>query len=401
MKKIPLQLLTILILSTVFTNVFTANTHALYIDEDGTTWYTVPEMLEYKEIVDKEEQELCGDDMDCKQDFFFSKIETDDKFRALEQLTQQQIVVTSVNPAEETLKVLFFDEEMMLKHMGISEKLELGEFYMGWFESDVERIYNYGSYADQLFADTMPGVHLIYAQRDNYGDKIPANQEVDIFAPGSDLNLNTSGEIAYGVYADQFNAAGRFIYTSCLSEPDYEEGTECRLMLSGDKGFNYFPPRETLISSEPTNNNDIEDDITIQDDTTSAPVDDDIEAGFGSMSDESNQDNNGLAESLSEATSNPDITNADQTGNETTEEENPDEPSDSSTLKKTSPAGSATTTSESSNSIKTPETGISTVSEDDTIEFPWWLKVLIGLNTAILLWLFWPSRKKSPKTTKK
>lgn len=417
MKKIPIKLLTILILSAVFTVTFTAKTHALYIDEDGATWYTVPEMLEYKAEVDREEQELCGDDMNCKQDFFFSKIETDEKFHALEQLTQQQIVVTSVNPAEETLKVLFFDEEMTLKRMGISEKLELGEFYMGWFDNDVERIYNYGSYVEELFANVLPGAHYIYAQFDNYGDKIPANQEFKISVPGSNLNLNTSGEIAYGAFADRFNAVGRFIYTSCLTEPDYTEGTECRLMLSGEKGFSYFPPRKTLTNSELVNSKETEEDLvnnktegnpTNNDEVNPSTTENDSETGLDSMNDEIDKEDSKSAEATPDTIPPSNIANTEQTGNDAIKNTVLDNPSDYNSLQKTIISESKTTTSkseittsESQVSPQAPETGTSTASEGNTAEFPWWLKAIIGLNVAILLWLFWPSRKKPSKTTKK
>ncbi len=398
MRNPPIKLLIILTLSVVFAGVFTTTTHALYIDEDGATWYTVPEMLEYKDITDQEEQKLCGEDINCKQELFFSKIETDEKFRALEQLTEQQIVVTSVNPAKETLKVLFFDEEMMLKRMGISEKIELGEFYMGWFDNDVERIYNYGSYTEELFADTMPGAHYIYAQFDNYGNKIPANQEIEISAPGSNLNLNTSGEIAYSAFADHFNAVGRFIYTSCLTEPDYVEGTECRLMLSGEKGFKYLPPRETSTSPSSTDYNETEDNLSDSNIGNSDTLENDIETNSDDTNNTSSQRDDEATEKQSEIHPTSITTNVNRVGNDTDKDVTTNSFNNHSSSQEIS---TKTTISESESLPRAPETGASISSEENTTEFPWWLKVFIGLSVAILLWLFWPSRKKTSKTSKK
>lgn len=367
MRKIPIKLLTILVLSTVFSGIISAKTHALYIGEDNTTWYTVPEMLDYKEIIDQEEQNLCGNDMNCQQEFYFNKFETDEKFRALDQLTQQQIVVTSVNPEAEILKVLFFDEDMMLKRMGISTKLKLIEFYMGWFEYDVERIYNYGSYTDKLFSDTMPGAHLIYAQRDNNGDKIPSNKEIEIYAPGSNLQLNSSGEIAYGVIANQFNAAGRFIFTSCLREPDYQDSTGCHLMLSGDQGYRYFPPRETLLN-ETTENHIEQEEINelLSDEEAKEQIGNEAPNSENMLTQESNNAHNNLVE---------------LTDIYTAKAEN------------LSKIKAEENVAKSDNSfLGAPDTGESNKTPEKVTIMPWWIIFLSIISIYLIVWWFTPTK---------
>lgn len=359
MKKLPTVLLSTLIFGLVGSNLTASPASALYRDDTGATWYTVAEALEFKEELDRETEEICGDNLSCREELYFSRMESgDQKFWVVEQLTQQQITVTSVNPGAETLKVLFFDEDVMMRQMGVHEPLTLGEFYMGWFEYGVDRIYNYSSYAEELFADTFLGAHLIYAQKDNEGDKIPANQEFELSAKGSNLNLNTSGEIAYGAYADPyFNAAGRFIYASCLSEPDYAEGVECKMMISAERGIAYFPPRET--------------------ETT----------GYGNM-DSNSQDSAILQDNEITNQSEVLITQA-ETNLENTTTEFTSENITTPQLVVTEP--------------KSPNTGTYTnPCVQKTIEFPWWLVILIALGDATVLWLFWPkSRKNSKKTLDK
>lgn len=383
MKKLTTLLLSTLILGLVSPTTTTPKASALYKEEDGTTWYSVPELLEYKEEYDREAANICGEDTHCLEELFFSEMESENpKFWALEQLTQQQIVVTSVNPTEETIKVLFFDENMMLKHMGISEPLTLGEFYMGWFDHDVDRIYNYGIYAEDLMNDTLSGAHYLYAQRNDSENIIPSNEEFLIDVAGSGLSLNSSGEIAYAAFAEPyFNAMGRFSpYGSCLMEPDYAEGTECRLMLSAEKGQRFFPPREAtekeILKFDSPVIRQVEDlEGREEDDSKEVPAEENDVQGETRPQAEEMQDE-GLGDKYIEsgavfATSQNDGILS---------------------------SGQMTSQSTTSQGVKAPSTGTATSPcGQKTIEFPWWLVILIALGDIVVLWLFWPKSHKKPK----
>lgn len=376
MKKLPTILLSTLTLGLANLGLTTHPASALYIDDDGATWYKVSEMLEYKNEFDQLAEDQCGDNTTCLQDLYFAKMESEDpKFWALEQLVQQQITVTSVNPGEGTLKVLFFDEDTMMKRMGIHEHLTLGEFYMGWFEYDVNRIYNYGSYVDKLSSDTFPGAHLIYFQSDNSEGNIPANQEFELSVPEANLSLNTSGEIGYGAFADPyFNAAGRFIYTSCLSEPDYFEGAECRMMISPEKGIAYFPPRETIF-------------------TLPSQEDDNSNASDSGNSDLGGDNPDNLATDSSDkpaqSTPEPGATTAVAVANE------PDITSEAVTIASSAPLA-FTASSISTTTPKTPNTGAESTLYDQgsASNFPWWLGAIFASGIVTLAWLFIPSRSR-------
>lgn len=382
MKKISIIILS-LIIGLVSIGTRTSDVSAIYVDNKDRTWYTVPELLEYKEQYDREAEEICGNDFYCLEELYFSKMDSgESKFQALEQLTQQQIVMTAINPGEETIKVLFFDEDMMMKHMGVSEPLTLGEFYMGWFEYDSNRIFNYGIYSDELFADSLPGAHMVYAQMDNFGDRILANQEFELSVNGSNLIENTSGVISYAAFADPyFNTMGYFGYTSCLMEPDYVEGTECRLMFSAEEGYRYFPPRETFLVDERT-------DVVM------------MTTGDDSKKEDESE---GVADVDSDTDTNTDTDDADnddmvkEEDNETNMEEGNGERMDINENVKDESAS----LSSSGTNIKSPNTGAGPCVQK-TIEFPWWLMVLIAIGDAVILWLFWPkSLKKSKKVLDK
>ena len=67
---------------------------ALYVDNNNNVWYTVDELLAYKHRIDVEDQAKCGNDAACLEEAHLTRRELAPPiFWALEQLTQQQIVL--------------------------------------------------------------------------------------------------------------------------------------------------------------------------------------------------------------------------------------------------------------------------------------------------------------------
>lgn len=352
MKNIPLLFLSILIFGLLFSPGKPAQAA---IQAENTTWWSVEEMIEFSRQVDAEREELCRGDQACEEDFYLSMHEKGDKYSALLNFLSSRVWLTSINPATETIKVFYFDEDMMLGNMGIEEHADLTHLYFGWFDDWSGQIYNYNY--DQFTDGTMPGLHTMYVgDASEYGAGwIPTREEVELSVAGSDLIRNTSGKIDYAAFADPyFNAQGYFDVSSCLNAPDYTEGTECKLMISSDRWVSYFPPRDEIRLE----NEDIVD----------SAFNDDIQ--------------NELNGSLSQTES---LENA---GNEQ--------------VKNEQPATTENTIYTKDNFIKSPNTGTMTnPCPSRTIEFPWWLVILIALGDAVVLWLFWPNKssKKSQKNS--
>ncbi|MBQ3436459.1 hypothetical protein IJG26_00660, partial [Candidatus Saccharibacteria bacterium] len=212
MKKIPI-LLSILITSLLLSPV--KSSFAMMEDRD-TTWWTVEELLKFYPEVEAEKQAECGDNQDCLMEWSFSMYERGPKYAALENLLQGQIWITSINPAAETVKVLFFDEDMMLKRMGIEEKLELEHLYIGWFDEWNGQIYNYDH--DRFTNGSMPDSHPLYDSLVEDISAIIPWEEVELSVAGGNLIDNPTGKLDYAVFAkyNMFNAQGHFDYSSCL-----------------------------------------------------------------------------------------------------------------------------------------------------------------------------------------
>ncbi len=395
MRKTTIPILSTLIAGLIFSPI--ANVSAA-IENRGATWWSVQELLDYHTEVEEERIATCGDDFDCNMDFEMVHYENSEKYRALHNILEGQIWVTSINPAEETIKVLFYDEDMMLKHMGIHENLELEHLYFGWFEEWNGQIYNYNH--DSFTDGTTPGSHPLYDSTVEDLSVITPWEEVELSVAGGNLIDNPTGKIDYAAFAkdNKFNAQGYFDYSACLQAADYTYGAECQLMSSSDQGYSYFPPREQLTIEEmPIMLND--------DETTDGPVGVDDEPNLEPTDEspsEPTEDPEPASElnlepidTLEEITNEPYLETAEGSTNESGVTDFTSEPiSEPQVI-----VSDSTINNEPVTTIQAPETGTITNGESNATEFPWWLGAIIAINGLTLIWLFLPVRTKAPKTS--
>jgi len=338
MKKIPILLSSILVFSMVFAGILGKETHAMFKDDEEWPWWSVEELLEYRDEVLREEQELCGDNVECREELYFSKMENenekDNKYQSLQMLIEQRFVVTSVNPTTGVVKVLYNNEDEWMRRMGIDEREDLNVLYVGWLEENPNQIYSLPLPLWRYMLDDVVGAHKIYSWQTGEGDYL-LNPGVEVELPTvMSLDENSLGKIGYVAEANFYNAVGQFDYLSCLSEPDYRPGMDCKLMLSAGHALGYFPPRESLEEIEDSNNvNSI--DNGNEDDTNNASK------------------VTGISEQISDLKS-------DDVNSEV---------------------------------ILTPETGEARTNNEKNIEMPWWMATIFIVGAGIITWFFWPSRK--------
>ena len=350
------------------------------IEDRGTTWWSVEELLEFNQEVEAEKQAECGDDERCKMEFGFNMIEKGPKYSALNNLLEGQIWITSINPTTETIKVLFFDDDMMLRRMGIEEKMNLESLFIGWSENPHLQLYNYD---ESHLLNESEGHHVIYYETSdtNGYNWIPAWEEVELSAAGSQLINNKSGRINYSAFADIFNAQGSFDYSNCLNASDYEEGMECQMMISDDQWVSYFPPREQMIEQEITDDTPQEND----------PTDEQLGVITLIVNEEVNEQ--------SEPNS-PEITEEPpaELGQDTLDEnlspgivpstDNVEELSTNTSLVSSKSLHQIANAS----NPKTPETGKSMKQTANSTEQPWWPIVLAITSSISLIWWLLPTR---------
>lgn len=382
MKKLPKISILILAISAIIISLFSAKTYALYIDSDDATWYTVAELLDYREQVEREKNELCGDSQSCREAWFYEKIETDQKFQALNNLEQRQFIVTAINLKTKTFKIISFSENMMLKRMGIEEKINVSSFYLARFttEQAFNRAHDLESQQNELYNGVVPGVQTLFAYRRIHDNEVfpsASNIEVELeMLPNSDVASNPFGAFGYVVDGVGYNAVGYVFYQSCLDAKDYTEGAECRLMFSPEKGAEYFP---YVAIDGPT------------DSTPEAEIEpEDISTPITPEPTQISSEPTAITPELTPIIPEPAVI-ASIPMNPVLSIAAPREYSGSTTLATAPLAQDATVLS--SDQIEIPNLG-KTCPEERIIKFPWWLIILMLIGDAAVLWLFWPKNTK-------
>lgn len=342
MKKLLIALLSFLTVGITNTAILEQNSSALY-QENGITWWTVEELMDFSAQIDAETKALCGNDMGCRQEYYFNNLEGDNpKYRALDRFYQTQFRITSINPEQETIEVLFLDQNPMLRTMGIDEHYPLDYIFMAWFYEHNPNITNYYyAYPDEeQFPDDL---HIIYSNGEYPGGTFPSNQKFELPINQTGLRDNPLDRIYLATFGEQYNSMGSIDYASCLGDPVYTPGTTCELMISADNGEQFFPVKAPLLQSS----NDVSD-------TEEEPKE--------YIGEANNRERYGSV--------------AEQTA----------------TVSKDSKVTAAP-------SIKAPETGMATKQMEST-SF-WWLGLVIAPSFLALIWLFLPISTKTPKIKKK
>lgn len=384
MKKIPLFILSILVLGLATTQ----SSHAAILEND-TTWWTVEELLAFYPEVEAEKEAKCGSDLDCKMEFGFLMMERGEKYSALNNLLESQFWVTSINPETETIKVLFFDDDMMLKRMGIEEKLELENLYIGWTESWLGHGYYHNFEAP--FNNTILGVHQLFNSEVEDIGVITPWQESEFSMLDLDISGNTNGFLNYTIYAknNMFNAQGDINYSSCLNSPDYREGMECKMYISGSRWVSFFPPRTQIVEQGPV--------VTL-----AAPDDDRGSIEPTTQANEANSTDNPDSPSELNESLKPSNTNTD---NDPEEFNNPIAQNEIiESLDNTKETNSNTIALGYSKIIqpRAPETGQGKITSNNSIEMPWWIILINAIGLLLAVWWLVPSKtQKSRKKYKK
>ncbi|MBR0372630.1 hypothetical protein IJH72_01660 [Candidatus Saccharibacteria bacterium] len=423
MKKIPI-LLSIFSIFMGNLTIAPLNVSAKY-REDETTWYTVDELLEFSEEVRTEEELLCGDNQDCRMELHFSHFEEGaehEKYRALYMLEESQFWVTSINPGQETISVLYFDEEPFLKMMGIEEHHPLDFIFLAWFDEINGAIGNY-NHELPIEPQFPEDLHLLYADESlSYSSEgFPSSEQFNLPIAPTNLRDNHLGYIYLAVFGEYFNSKGYVDYSSCLTEPDYGDGVECRLMFSADRGYRYFPPRETIDEPEtieptekpenpteptspinPENPTDLTESKPLTDpegpsNVTENPINENLldeamtETHQELKTSDDREENRTKYLTVTEKTSSTPGVVAYSVSST-----NPVNPTDS-TISRANESTKESVTSVNplgEKEVSLPEAGELNPKCEQIVIFPWWIILLLIIGDAIILWFFWPKNSK-------
>ena len=430
-KKFALSILT---LTTVISGavVFDASSVSAKEIKNGISYWSVPEMLEFKTVVEKEQVAACGDDYRCRQDWFYEHLEGSSQYRALETFQMDKMIPTSINPSTDTIKLFYQNEDTMLAYMlGRPQTSSIEDFYLLWVEEWLGNPFKNGSWL--VYGERYPyflgeketvesASHLLIDEnKATKGEKwFTPNVEREYQISGGNIKNNTRGMFYYSLKEDNGGRTnGIKDYRSCF-DADYQEGMECRFMYGEDGSSRYFPflttePEESTSPSTSETNNEPSNEPS---NATPTPTTEDSAGStdVGKIStDDTDSKTNAKTEKTTEAivktvvstnetnpllaTSKPVIIQVDKktgqaksqnTGtinsstNSTSTEKSTDSTGSDKSTEKTEPLASTS-------SVELPKSGKC----EREIIFPWWFIILVAVCDAIIMCFFWP--KKSEK----
>ena len=382
MAKIPLAVSTALISTVFLTGLVSPSAHATGTLENGLQYWTIQDIIEYGIEAEAARNALCGDDASCKEQYYYEHMDGGEdrtRYQLLDRFNSTRIWLTSINPSTGVAKFLYQGKDGWAVAMGHDVASQnLNELYFVWLQGDaVDRYYSNSwfdparehyvpDYVDEILSGELPpDTHEIFSyniERDGY-IAYPERTEID-FAISSNANLgaNIDGAVYFSNMVGGLRTHGVYNYSSCLSDPNYREGMECRFVFTEDYRQQFVPFTEDGIlataedqlapetepesepSTEPTH--DPEPEPNPEPTPEPDPIDDIASPTDDNLGDPENREDTIVITDNNAAT--PHIT--------------------------TPNTGQPTATSE----------------ENSAPVFPWWLTAILIINGIVIAWLFWP-----------
>ena len=339
----------------------------VFARESSEIW-TVPQLMTIQKEVAAETAELCSGYTFCEDELYLSHLETGGKYAALDGFSNMIILITAINPSNSTIRVIFHDEDLMMRWLPEEgRRSTLDELYVSKFSNrpgidEAHDIMRSGYSSDThhpLFAGT--------AATNGAGWFTP-DIEVELPITNATSLLEAPYIIHFAMEADYTNVIGAHDYSDCLASPAYEEGMECRVVFD-ENGWFYFLPFWPGAESSATIT--VAKDPTLEDTTPGDTLTEDsilsddtpAEGGLGFV-----------------------------------------EPEEGTTLAAgLNPEAASIEPTPTSDTLPTaPDTGSPTYGfHAKKTDLPLWIAGLIIANFALLIWWFTPIHKKSPKNPKK
>lgn len=210
---------------------------------DYGDYWTLEEIMGLREEVKQEILDYCyfSEEPDCMERYYIEEIsQRGSNYQAVDNMNVFRYLITAVNPTQNTVRVVFFEDNMEMAYItGELSDDNINELIMVWFDLG---FLGYNFY-NEYHAGALPSqTHLLFA-RDNLAESFPSGEEVTF-----ELDGDVSEDYRNVIYYFFVTVSGnRYMdpidYTSCVENPFYREGMECRLFFSKEEGGNpiYLP----------------------------------------------------------------------------------------------------------------------------------------------------------------
>ena len=387
--------------------------NAAMMADDGQELWTIEELIAFHDEDELDRTEQCAyvPSVSCDYLLYHDRLNAEmgeGHYYAADLFNTQRFLITSINPSNNTVRIIFHDYSWMKRWYSIlHEEDSLTEFYLIWSEADINStgdalfLYPFNE-TKEILGDKM---HVVYAldSLEEY-ESLPKNEEIEIFVPDLELSENNTGYLYSLMIGDRTFWTEVHDYSACLNSEKYQLGMNCRLLINGMPDYVYMPlsdaellsyPSLQLIYSKPEDNHEESEEAIIGED----PLLDNIEPeGIISKEEpDSNDEELEIAEanvlSDGENDDTPSTIDNDSTGimgddiTEVINKDNKDEDQPAALDNNPYSSGGGGTTNDSPDNqignIKAPETG----KKRDNC-FPWWFIPLFAAGYFIIAWIF-------------
>lgn len=249
------------------------------VEKDGAKYWTFEEMLELDLEVNREKLEVCGtDNYDCELEFEMNLMERGEQYLVYDMFDFQQMFMTAVNPAKNTIKFFYRDEDRMMRMFGIDEKFPLEEYIVFWTDNEIENLYpgellkGFKYYTEPMLnGESVDGLHPIFFGNVTLNGEnwFEPNKELEFTTISDDTKENANG-FFYRIGKSNGTFIGRIYYSDCVNSEEYKEGMECRLMFGGTPEtlkMTYFPFLEEEDEEDEDNNEEVAAEIIEKEET--------------------------------------------------------------------------------------------------------------------------------------
>ncbi len=211
------------------------------IEKDGKNYWTIEEMEALSANFEQEISATCGDDFMCRDEFNMSLWERGEDYRAMSSFESMPLHITAVNPSKGTLRVIYYDQEKNMEHMGMYGNYPLLDLFVVRFDNGYYT--TNASHAQMLRSGNIaPEVHPVLNETEikNGPNWLIPNTEQEFAFEDATISDNIQNSL-YIYYETALSAYGNIVdYSSCVASDEYHDGMECRLFFS-QGGARYLP----------------------------------------------------------------------------------------------------------------------------------------------------------------
>ncbi len=242
-KKIPLLLSTLTIISPIL-RCLSASATTLPPENERESW-SVIELLSVADEVNERIKGGCDGDSSCMLSNYETIRSGDDKQATYLKLRERRFIVSSINPSDESFRVIYFDDSLKNKINGIDESEQINHAIFLWFNKWQMQVNIY--FREELFNDDLEGKHILYYadERQSHNQIIFSNLITEFRLNEGEISGILNGRLDYSVGAGpHFDRSETANFSSC----QYELGDECRAMFDNTGMVTYAPasPAEPL-----------------------------------------------------------------------------------------------------------------------------------------------------------